>query len=297
MITYGGADRRVQDMDHGDHLCLAFTDDAEQRRVVTAYLTAGLHRGERVVYFADRLAPREVLDWLAASGTDPRPAVEGGRLVVTTADDSYLATGSFDADGMVAALEREVDQSLTAGCTGFRVSGEMGWALRRVPGADRLAAYETEVNRVFTGRRASAVCQYDARRFAPDRLGHLYDCHPGAVEPEPLHHDGTLRLVPSFRGGRRSLRVVGSVDHRTTDALADALETASAWPGDIQVDMRALEFIDLSGVRALARAAARLEDGRRLHVVELAPLLRRVIGMAGFDEIPALVVTARESPA
>ncbi|WP_326756872.1 MULTISPECIES: STAS domain-containing protein [Streptomyces] len=90
--------------------------------------------------------------------------------------------------------------------------------------------------------------------------------------------------------------MVGSVDHRTTDAFADALETALTWPGDIQVDMQALEFIDLSGVRALARAAARLEDDRRLHVVELAPLLCQVISMVGFDKTPALVVTAQEVP-
>lgn len=216
-------------MDHGDHLCLAFTDDAEQRRVVTTYLASGLHRGERVMHFADQLAPQAVLDWLTASGTDPRPALEKGQLVVTTADDSYLATGSFDADGMVATLRQEVRESLTAGYTGFRVSGEMGWALRQVPGADRLADYETKVNQVFAGQRASAVCQYDARRFTPDQLGHLHGCHPGAVEPEPLYHDSTLRLVSSFRGGRCSLRVVGSVDHRASDAFADALETALTW--------------------------------------------------------------------
>lgn len=172
----------------------------------------------------------------------------------------------------------------------------MGWALPLVPGADRLADYETKVNQVFAGQRASAVCQYDARRFTPDRLGRLHGCHPGAVEPEPLYHDSTLRLVSSFRGGRCGLRVVGSVDHRTTDAFADALETALTWPGDIQVDMQALEFIDLSGVRALARAAARLEDDRRLHVVELAPLLCQVISMVGFDKTPALVVTAQKVP-
>lgn len=72
------------------------------------YLASGLHRGERVMYFADQLTPQEVLGWLTASGTDPRPALEKGQLVVTTADDSYLATGSFDADGMVAALRQEV---------------------------------------------------------------------------------------------------------------------------------------------------------------------------------------------
>ncbi|MFJ9736689.1 STAS domain-containing protein [Streptomyces sp. NPDC101166] len=64
---------------------------------------------------------------------------------------------------------------------------------------------------------------------------------------------------------------MGSVDHRNTGTLAAALETTPASPGDVRVDMRELEFIGLAGVRALARAAARLEDGRLLNVVELAP--------------------------
>ncbi|MFG3100662.1 MEDS domain-containing protein [Streptomyces sp. NPDC048182] len=293
MIAHAGAERRVQDMGHHDHLCLAYGDDAEQRRVVAAYLTEGLRRGERVMYFADTSAPAEVLGWLAGSGTDPGPALATGQLAVTTADESYLAAGSFDPDAMVAGLWQEVEASLAAGYTGFRVSGEMGWALRDVPGAERLAEYETKVNAVFAGGPASAICQYDTRRFSAEQLAAFHGCHPGEVEPEPLYADGTLRLVPSFRGGRRTLRVVGSVDYRTCDALAAALETALHWPGDVRVDMSGLEFIDLGGVRVLAHAAARLEAGRRLRVGELAPLLCQVIGMVGFADVPALVVTAR----
>ncbi|MGW0917130.1 MEDS domain-containing protein [Streptomyces sp. NPDC002784] len=50
-------------MGHGDHLCLAFADDAEKCRVVTAYVLGGLRRGERVMYFADQSTPEQVLDY------------------------------------------------------------------------------------------------------------------------------------------------------------------------------------------------------------------------------------------
>lgn len=296
MRAYEHTERRIEDVRHGDHLCLTFADAAEQRRVVTAYLAAGLGLGERVMYFAEQNSPRDVVGWLAASGTDPRPALDAGQLVVTTADDSYLASGRFDPDDMVAALRKEVDDSLGAGYTGFRVSGEMDWALRDIPGAERLLEYETEVNGVFAGQRASAVCQYDARRFDAGRLDAFDRCHPGSVAAEPLHSDSTLRLIPAFHRGRLTLRVAGSIDHRTTQALAAALEALLPGPGDIHVDMAELEFIDLAGVRVLAHAAARLDRGRRLHVEGLAPLLCQVVGMAGFHEIPTLVVTPRQEP-
>jgi anti-anti-sigma regulatory factor len=293
VITRAGREHRVQDMGHGDHSCLAFADDAEQRRVVTAYVSAGLAHGERVMYFADQCAPQQVLGWLDAAGVDAGPALASGQLQVTTAADSYLAAGSFDADAMVDSLRREVRDSLAAGYTGFRVSGEMGWALRGTPGAERLAEYETKVNAVFAGQPASAVCQYDARHFDAAGLETFDRCHPGTVQLEELYADGMLKVVPSFRAGQRALRVVGTVDHRTPGALAAALETALGWSGDVWVDMRELEFLDLAGVRALAHAASRLEAGRRLRVVDLEPLLCQVISMVGWDDIPSLSVSAR----
>jgi anti-anti-sigma factor len=288
-------ERQVHDMDHGDHLCLAFADDEEQRRVVTAYLRDGLQRGERVVYFADQCAPEQVLDWLRVAGTDPGTALDSGQLQVTTADDSYLAAGSFDADAMVATLRQEVADSLAAGYSGFRVSGEMGWALRDVPGAERLGEYERKVNAVFAENRASAICQYDARRFDAAALHAFGQKHPGTVEAVPLYSGATLRLVPSFHDGRRSLRVVGDVDYHTAEALASALRTAEGWPGDITVDAGALQFLDLAGIRALVRTAERLPEGRRLRVIDLHPMLRHVISVVGWDKEPALVVTARET--
>ncbi|MFQ6143115.1 MEDS domain-containing protein [Streptomyces seoulensis] len=294
MTTRADRERLVEEADQGDHLCLAFADDAEQRRVATAYVLGGLERGERVMYFADGRAPEQVLGWLREAGADPAPALERGQLVVTTADDSYLAVGPFDPDAMVATLHREVADSLAAGYTGFRVSGEMGWALRDVPGADRLGEYETKVNEVFAGGPASAICQYDARRFDADALAAFDGRHPGAVAPEPLYSSGLLRLAPSFRAGRRALRVVGDVDYQSAAALAAALETAMGWPGDITVDMSGLDFIDLAGVRALVQTAERLSEGRRMHIVELTPMLRHVMHVVGWDRIPALTVNAGE---
>lgn len=297
MIPSSARERTADEAGHSDHLCLTFADEAEQRRVVTSYLLGGLERGERVMYFADQNTPQQVLGWLREAGTDPWRALDRAQLTVTTADDSYLAEGFFDPDTMVAALTREVADSLEAGYTGFRVSGEMGWARRDIPGAERLAEYETKVNDVFAGHRASAICQYDARLFDAAALDEFDRSHPGAVQQEPLYTSSLLRLIPSFRRGQRSLRVVGDVDYHSSRALAAALETALDWPGDITVDMSGLQFIDLAGVRALVRTAEWLPAGRRLHVADLDPMLSRVLHVVGWDRIPGLTVTASEVPA
>ncbi|MBL7498436.1 MEDS domain-containing protein [Frankia sp. CNm7] len=295
VIAREGQERRVDGIGQGDHLCLVYADDAEQRRVVTAYVRAGLSRGERVLYFADARAPREVLGWLRAEGVDPSTALTTGQLSVTTAAVGYLAFGAFDAHAVAQTLQAEVSDALSAGFTGLRVSGEMSWALRDVPGADQLGTYETAVNAVFAGQPASAICQYDARRFSAAALDDTQRRHPGTVELAPLHLNSRLRVTPSFRCGQRMLRVQGTVDHHTIAAFAATLETVLGWPGDVWVDLGELEFIDLAGLRALAQTAARLPAGRRMHLVELAPLLCQVVNLAEFDDISSLTVTARDA--
>jgi len=288
VTTTTARERQVRDIGPGDHACLSFADDAEQRRVVTEYVATGVANAERVLYFADRQPPSAVLGWLEAAGVDTGEAVARGRLSVVTADDSYLATGRFDSGAMVDALRREARDSTAAGFDGLRVCGDMGWALRGIPGAEHLEEYERAVDAVFREERASAICQYDARLFTPDRLAALDGCHRSSVEQRPLHSGALLKLVPTIRSGRHGLRVVGTVDNRTHRHFNAALGTARGWPGDLVVDMSALTFIDVAGLRALADTATRLGAGRHLRIEHLALALCDVVRMVGWDRTPGL---------
>ncbi|WP_449064983.1 MEDS domain-containing protein [Planomonospora algeriensis] len=278
-------------MEPGDHLCLPFSDDAEQREVAAAFITGGLARGERVLYFTDRRSPQTVHSWLPAD--DLAAALCSGQLSVRTAEDSYLAAGRFDADAMVTALKEETERSLRDGYTGLRVSGEMSWALRDVPGAGELEEYEREVAAVFATGLATAVCHYDTRLFGPARTRALTRCHPALVGMNALYHDGLVRILPAYQAGHRTLRVTGTIDQGNAHGLAAALQTAAGWDGDIHVDLSELEFIDVAGLRTLTRAAGRLDPARRLRLLHLAPMLRDIMHLVGWDREPRLVLTPR----
>ncbi|WP_447002209.1 MEDS domain-containing protein [Saccharothrix isguenensis] len=276
---------------------MSFADDAEQRTTVTEYLSTGLAAGDRVLYFADRQSPSTVLGWLTSTGVDTGSALLDGQLRVVTAEDSYLAAGRFTPAAMIATLRQEVDDSLVSGFRGLRVCGEMSWALRGVTGSERLEDYEREVDEVFTGRPMSAICQYDARLFPTDRLETFQHCHRGSVEPAPLHSDSLLRVIPAVRSGARCLRVIGTVDQRTNHHLARVLDAAVDGSGDLVVDVSATEFIDIAGVRALADTAARLGGDRTLRVEHLAPALREVFRLVGWDRTPGLVLVTEGTTA
>ncbi|MGP3637746.1 STAS domain-containing protein [Streptomyces sp. 24-1644] len=60
------------------------------------------------------------------------------------------------------------------------------------------------------------------------------------------------------------------MEYQATSHLAAALEQTLQWPGDVRMDMRALDFIDLAGLRVLVHTAERLGEGRRLRVTNLS---------------------------
>jgi len=286
-VVHSSKTRQVRKVKLGDHLCLPFSSDEEQREVLTAYILDGLSRGERVIYYADQTAPDVIGSWLADSGVDTCRMVDEGRLEIRSIGSNYLFGGRFEPDIVITTLWVEVRQARDAGYPGLRISGEMTSELRPVADEKQLREYENRLSRVFDSRELAAICQYDERLFERSALNGLIACHPRVVQIDPLHDDRRLRIIPTY--GPRGLRIAGAVDVLTVGAFTTTLRLAARWPeSDIQLDLSDLEFIDVAGVRAIVRAAGGLEPGRTLTVKCLAPGLRKVFGVVGWDRTPGL---------
>lgn len=81
-------------------------------------------------------------------------------------------------DRMIGLLHDVHREAREDGFDSVRVTGEMTWALSGAPGSERLLEYETRLNEALLDMRASAICQYDARRFPPKLLAELARVHP-----------------------------------------------------------------------------------------------------------------------
>jgi anti-anti-sigma regulatory factor len=276
-VLNSGRTRQVRKVRLGDHLCLPFSSDDEQREVLTTYILDGLARGERIIYYAGRTAPDQIGAWLAATGVDTGRIVDEGRLDIRR----------FEPDLVITTLWVEVRQTRDAGYPGLRISSEMTSDVQPVADQQALIEYENRLARVFDSGEVAAICQYDQRLLDRAAVTDLIDCHPRLVQIDPLHDDHRLRITPTFEP--RGLRVAGAVDLTTSGALASTLRLATNWPGtDLHIDLSELEFIDVAGVRTIVRAAATLGPGRHLIVERLAPSLRRVFGLVGWDRAPGL---------
>ncbi|MEU0553730.1 MEDS domain-containing protein [Dactylosporangium sp. NPDC006015] len=261
---------------------MPFASDQEQREVVSAYIADGLVRGERVLYYSDRTAPGAIDAWLDPRGVDGALAIARGQLEVRPAADDR-----FDPGVLVDGIRDAIRDARAAGFQGLRLTGEMSWAL---PDTVRLHEYESGVASTVTGSDGvAAVCQYDERLFDKADFSGLVARHFGVMTIDPLHDDRRLRIVPTF--APRGLRVIGTVDDSTAGPFAEALAHTAGWPEPIVViDLAELRFIDVAGIRALVRAAEALPPDRALEVRHLAPTLRNVLRIVGWDTTPGLTI-------
>ena len=173
--------RTIADLEPGDHLCCIYETDAEHRQVVTPFLRQGLERGEKVMYVVDARTAETILGYLRDDGLDVAPYLARGQLAILTHDETYMRNGVFDPQGMIALLRSETAQALAEGYPALRLTGEMTWALRGLPGSEQLIEYEARLNDFFPGSRCLAICQYDRRRFDPAVLLDVLRTHPIAV--------------------------------------------------------------------------------------------------------------------
>ncbi|MFW5695707.1 MAG: MEDS domain-containing protein, partial [Alkalispirochaeta sp.] len=164
----------------GTHMCLVFRDETERRRIVSRFVESGLLDGEQVGYFADTADTGEVETWLRALDVDTTA------LNLTRTADTYYPDGTFHPDRMCDRLRDTWTTAREHGYAACRVTGEMSWALRDVPGAERLMEYEAAINTVVKTHPVTAMCQYDANRFSGETIFEALQVHPYMVMNDQL---------------------------------------------------------------------------------------------------------------
>ena len=100
---------------------------------------------------------------------------------ITDAVKTYSPSGNFVPETMLNTLREFYGQAKRSGYPNARVSGEMSWALKGIPGSERLMEYEALVNEVLITHPVTAICQYDANRFSGATILDVLKVHPMMV--------------------------------------------------------------------------------------------------------------------
>ncbi len=198
----------IEELNPGDHLCVLYKTDEEHKALITPYLRSGLENNEKVFYIVDARTSETVLNYLCDDGMEVDTYLESGQLSMLTVSESYMNGGVFDPDGMIRMLTEETEKALKEGYAALRVTGEMSWALRGLPGSERLIEYETKLNEFFPTNKALAICQYDCRVFEPEILLDILTTHPIAVIGTEIYENFYYVPTEDFLAGKGPKRTL-----------------------------------------------------------------------------------------
>jgi hypothetical protein len=162
----------------GTHMCFIFNDEDERRWVMSKYIQSGLDDHEQVGYFVDTMSPEDLKNWMREKGVTLPAELDGRQFSFVEAEQAYCPDGTFTVDRMIDTVGDAYHRSIAEGYAGARLTGEMTWSRRGLPGSDDLAEYECRLNILMRTVPTTAVCQYDAQRFDGATLYDILSVHP-----------------------------------------------------------------------------------------------------------------------
>ena len=178
----------------GMHICAFYRGPSQRDELLLPYLREGLAAGDKCICVTDDPAAGVAVCALAGEFGDVAPT----QLQPMDSASTYLSEGCFAIDKMIGFWDGAMSAAVVRdGYSFVRAAGEMTWALRGMPGSDKLMAYEAKLN-VFLHRYPQVIlCLYDLAQFANGEIlmeilrthptvllsGQLLD-NPWYVEPE-----------------------------------------------------------------------------------------------------------------
>jgi hypothetical protein len=165
----------------GTHICYLYSGDEERRQILPLYAREALLAREAFNYVADVPSRAELpyaleqLDLAAAVRERP------GQMEAAITAEGYYPTGHFSPDEMLARLRDAWAQCQANGLAGARFAGEMTWALRGIPGSERILECESRINELVKEAPMTIMCQYDLNRFDGGMLYEVLNVHPVVI--------------------------------------------------------------------------------------------------------------------
>jgi anti-anti-sigma factor len=281
----------VDELEPGDHACLTFSDADERLDIVAAFVLDGLNRGDKVVCLTDALEPAELSTELSSRGLPVESSTCSGQLEVASSVSAYVTGGAFDPVQVISGLRSRIDNALTEGYPGLRISADMVWALRPVSGLEQLLTFEVQFSELLASRPATVVCQYDRAGFDAVSLAGASAAHGRAVAAVTYHADAVLRICRQHIPP--GVRIAGELDYRGLDPLMRALSEALRLDSHIFLNLSQLSFIDVAAAGVMLQTAYGLTSGNLMTVV-CQPVVGKVLRALGGDQVAALKLVIRD---
>ena len=187
------------------HVCAFVNSRDEEHRILDPFVSGGLARGEKPLYFVDPAERANLVRHLRHLGLDMPALLAQQQCEVRTWSETYLRGGRFDQDAMLRLLDEFLVGSRSPR---IRMIAHMGWAVGEQDVHDRLLEFEARANFVHAKHAHVVICVYDTAKFGGDFVIDVLRTHPMVLI------GGLLQVNPFFVPAAEFLEELRSRDRR-----------------------------------------------------------------------------------
>lgn len=161
----------------GDHICAFYRGRAERHQLMVSFLREGVRAGDKCIC----ISSAQERAHLTAAVTEDGPDVTGRQLQMEDFDSTYLRSGSFTGENMLAFWQQWACEVFEREQWPFaRGVTDMSWldGLVASPLVDDLLDYEVQATRFARTYPQVALCLYDLELFGGNLIFPVMKVHP-----------------------------------------------------------------------------------------------------------------------
>jgi signal transduction histidine kinase len=196
------------EMPWGTHIGLFYQTKKDLIDILVPYFKAGLENNEFCMWITYKtITVQSAKNALRKAVPDFDKYFKRGQIKIVPHTDWYLKNGVFNSQRILKLWTNRLNQALTEGYSGIRVSGNMGWLNRRI--WKDFIGYENNINETIGRYRMIAICGYFIDKCETSEIIEVAGSHQFAL----VRRDGKWELIKNMERKRTEKRLLDYQTH------------------------------------------------------------------------------------
>jgi hypothetical protein len=163
------------------HVCAFFSSPADEYDTLLPFVCDGINCGQRAFHVLPAQHREDHLRRLRNAGINVEKAMESRQLEIALPEDTYLKTGRFNKDAMLALIQEALKAGSALGFPLTRMIAHAESAVDDWKSGNEWVEYEMRLNGVLPNYDDPVICTYDANLLTTTLALDILRTHPVAI--------------------------------------------------------------------------------------------------------------------
>ncbi len=163
------------------HVCAFFNSAAEEYDALLPFICDGIDCGHRAYHVLPDHHKPDHFQRLRNAGVDVETAMKSRQLEVAVPEDTYLKTGRFNKDVMLALVQETLEGGAALGFPLTRMIAHAEMVLDDWKSGNEFVEYEMRLNELLPNYEDPVVCIYDTNLLTAPYAVDILRTHPMVI--------------------------------------------------------------------------------------------------------------------